>query len=562
MVDFNYFNAKGSVPINTKPMQEAAESESAAYQGAARAFNESLAQGRQIAARKAEQESSQNFSADQQARLFSHSDVAQERQQSYQRRENELNRGTKLDVAAMREAAAQNSSNQIELRRIAQEERAAQQKVEYSDAFSKAQGFIQQHNAASDSPFFKETKITPLHAFYGKEAVPEEVAGQVRAQIQRDSPGLMPDQLEQAVQDHMKALSKPRTGYILPPEAHEPLFQSALKAVAGDTPTIPQREAVRRALDQSWGNVPHDETSLAQSFEKPMYDEMQRGLALTKQAAGPAISKATSDREARQNAIEQGRQSTVEMWNKDLATLPPDDPRREHLQSIIGMVSSFEKPSMSFMLKTRQEYTKARFPLTGQNAVKSIPAALTAKIVGGSDDEARAAAAAYVAPHLQARHADIMVNEDGKIRPPDEQQRLSAEHLKTDVQTLLDGLRPKGGAAPAQNQTFEQWKAKYAPRDSGEDYDLKGAYRAGVAPDAQGHMPDTFKKPNHPTFSVESQYVMDAPTKAGFWRGDTFVKPAPDNLRERAISLRDSMRSRNVPDADVAKAVDAFLKAN
>jgi hypothetical protein len=80
---------------------------------------------------------------------------------------------------------------------------------------------------------------------------------------------------------------------------------------------------------------------------------------------------------------------------------------------------------------------------------------------------------------------------------------------------------------PSQEREFQAWKQKYAPRDSGEDYDLRGAFASGVRPDpASGHWPDTFKKPNHPTFSVESQYAKDAPELAGRWQGETFIPPA------------------------------------
>lgn len=67
------------------------------------------------------------------------------------------------------------------------------------------------------------------------------------------------------------------------------------------------------------------------------------------------------------------------------------------------------------------------------------------------------------------------------------------------------------GGATAQDSSqeggFQQWKSKYAPNDSGADYDLKGAYYAGAKPDMErGHFPDTFKLPNHPTFSTGSKY--------------------------------------------------------
>jgi hypothetical protein len=67
------------------------------------------------------------------------------------------------------------------------------------------------------------------------------------------------------------------------------------------------------------------------------------------------------------------------------------------------------------------------------------------------------------------------------------------------------------GGATAQHSSqengFQQWKSKYAPHDSGSDYDLRGAYYSGAQPDMErGHFPDTFKLPNHPTFSTGSKY--------------------------------------------------------
>lgn len=81
-----------------------------------------------------------------------------------------------------------------------------------------------------------------------------------------------------------------------------------------------------------------------------------------------------------------------------------------------------------------------------------------------------------------------------------------------------------------EEKTFQGWKKQYAPNDSGQDYDLRGAFKAGLKPDPKtGHWPDTFKKPNEPTFSDESFYARFAPDKAGHWEGpnhDTFVPPA------------------------------------
>lgn len=80
--------------------------------------------------------------------------------------------------------------------------------------------------------------------------------------------------------------------------------------------------------------------------------------------------------------------------------------------------------------------------------------------------------------------------------------------------------------APEESK-FQAWKQQYAPSDSGADYDLRGAFKAGLTPDPKtGHWPDTFKKPNHPTFSDQSQYASAAPEKAGHWEGDKFIPPA------------------------------------
>lgn len=79
-----------------------------------------------------------------------------------------------------------------------------------------------------------------------------------------------------------------------------------------------------------------------------------------------------------------------------------------------------------------------------------------------------------------------------------------------------------------QEQLFQQWKQQNAPNDSGEDYDLRGAYTSGFTPDPQtGHWPDVFKKPNHPTFSDQSKYSKQYPDLPhGNWLDDVFQPPA------------------------------------
>lgn len=85
----------------------------------------------------------------------------------------------------------------------------------------------------------------------------------------------------------------------------------------------------------------------------------------------------------------------------------------------------------------------------------------------------------------------------------------------------------------SEENKFASWKKRYAPKDSGKDYDLRGAFKAGLKPDKNtGHWPDTFKKPNHPTFSVESKYAKDEPSKAGTWKGETYIPPKNKQRRK------------------------------
>lgn len=79
---------------------------------------------------------------------------------------------------------------------------------------------------------------------------------------------------------------------------------------------------------------------------------------------------------------------------------------------------------------------------------------------------------------------------------------------------------------PAEEQVFQYWKEQFAPKDPGNDYDLRGAFKNGITPDPQtGNWPDTFKKPNHPTFSDQSIYTKDRPDLAGKWEGDKYIPP-------------------------------------
>jgi len=112
---------------------------------------------------------------------------------------------------------------------------------------------------------------------------------------------------------------------------------------------------------------------------------------------------------------------------------------------------------------------------------------------------------------------------------------------------------------PLEEAEFQKWKAVYAPNDSGSDYDLRGAFKAGLKPNENHHWPDTFKKPNHPTFSVESKYAVGADrAKAGHWMGETFVPPGQE-YTQRAKAIGDrvmNIRPPKRPEAPKAQSAN------
>ena len=89
--------------------------------------------------------------------------------------------------------------------------------------------------------------------------------------------------------------------------------------------------------------------------------------------------------------------------------------------------------------------------------------------------------------------------------------------------------------SPPEELAFQIWKAQHFPKDSGEDYDLRGLFKSGKPLDATtGHGDDEFKYNNHPTYSTNSRYntVM---RPGGQWSKDATGKdvftPSKENLR-------------------------------
>ena len=68
-----------------------------------------------------------------------------------------------------------------------------------------------------------------------------------------------------------------------------------------------------------------------------------------------------------------------------------------------------------------------------------------------------------------------------------------------------------------EEQQYQAWAKQIGHERDIYDYDLRGAWKAGAAQAGNGHFPDTFKKPNHHTFSEESQYADGKRNVGGRW---------------------------------------------
>lgn len=72
---------------------------------------------------------------------------------------------------------------------------------------------------------------------------------------------------------------------------------------------------------------------------------------------------------------------------------------------------------------------------------------------------------------------------------------------------------------PQETQQYAAWLQSKGinPNTAAFDYDMQGAFKAGVLQSGNGHFPDTFKKPNHTTFSDQSQYNGADGYQGGSW---------------------------------------------
>lgn len=93
--------------------------------------------------------------------------------------------------------------------------------------------------------------------------------------------------------------------------------------------------------------------------------------------------------------------------------------------------------------------------------------------------------------------------------------------------------------------TYQQWAKDNNRTKDVYDFDMRGQWKAGLHDDSpNGHIgDDRFKKPNHPTFSNESNYS-GGDTVGGKWsenaEGKTVFTPSEHNLKNMS---KDELKS-------------------
>jgi hypothetical protein len=97
---------------------------------------------------------------------------------------------------------------------------------------------------------------------------------------------------------------------------------------------------------------------------------------------------------------------------------------------------------------------------------------------------------------------------------------------------------------PAEKKEYQKWLMTLPEyQRNARDYDLQGAFKAGLNPAENGHFPDAFKKPNHPTFSDQSKYSGVEGHVGGSWsklaNGQWAFTPGVSKVREPMWSPED-----------------------
>lgn len=124
--------------------------------------------------------------------------------------------------------------------------------------------------------------------------------------------------------------------------------------------------------------------------------------------------------------------------------------------------------------------------------------------------------------------------------------------------------------SPDDERKFRVWQSMNPRLGNTYDYDARGFWKAGRATASNGHGGDTWKKPNHPTFSTYSQY--STPQEAGgTWVATGKKNPdgqpqqvfwgAPRNLKGQSVSELSQYFKDEEPGNQVVMPISYYLPA-
>lgn len=107
-----------------------------------------------------------------------------------------------------------------------------------------------------------------------------------------------------------------------------------------------------------------------------------------------------------------------------------------------------------------------------------------------------------------------------------------------------------------EEKQYQAWAKKIGHERDVYDYDLRGAWKAGAVQAENGHFPDTFKKPNHPTFSVESKYHDGKKYVGGHWvvenAQNIFIAPNGERRDDNGKLLSQKSDAPRLTSKDIA----------
>ena len=100
-----------------------------------------------------------------------------------------------------------------------------------------------------------------------------------------------------------------------------------------------------------------------------------------------------------------------------------------------------------------------------------------------------------------------------------------------------------------------KFAAQFPDPQSTRDYDMRGAFKAGIGAAGNGHYPDTYKKPNHITFSDQSIYHGKDGNFGGKWEklegGKWAFTPGPTNIKNYSMEQLADYFRRFEPDSEL-----------